>query len=182
MVHSGSFKKGHTINVGKHWLVSEEKKKNMGSKKGAHNSINTEIKVGEHKNIKTEFGNGHKPWNKDKHHTIKSRIKMSNSHIGLQAMEKHPLWLGGKSFEPYGIEFNRKLKKFIRERDNNTCQECGFTKEQLGYNLHVHHIDYNKKNNNPNNLICLCRNCHLQTNFNRENWTNYFGGKICSGT
>ena len=96
----------------------------------------------------------------------------------LTQKEKHPLWKGGISFEPYGIEFNKQLKEAIRRRDNLTCQECGFTEEQLKYKLRVHHIDYNKKNNNPNNLISLCKSCHTQTNFKRENWTEYFKNKV----
>jgi ribosomal protein L31 len=89
-------------------------------------------------------------------------------------MEKHPNWQGGKSFEEYPIEFSKVLRKYIRERDNHICQECNFTEEQLGYKLSVHHIDFNKKNNNPNNLISLCKSCHAQTNFNREDWEKYF--------
>lgn len=38
----------------------------------------------------------------------------------------------------------------------------------------VHHIDYNKLNCNPNNLITLCKSCHMKTNFNREYWLDYF--------
>tara|TARA_Y100000310_G_scaffold260707_2_gene269787 strand:- start:4960 stop:5724 length:765 start_codon:yes stop_codon:yes gene_type:complete len=87
-------------------------------------------------------------------------------------------WLGGKSFEPYPSEFNRKLKNRVRKRDNYVCQECGYTQEQLRYNLPVHHIDYDKKNNSLNNLISLCRSCHAQTNFSREDWINYFQGKV----
>lgn len=101
----------------------------------------------------------------------------SKSLIG-RPPEQHGSWRGGLSFEPYGLEFNSKLKEFIRKRDNLTCQECGFTQNQLGYKLPVHHIDFNKKNNNPDNLICLCRQCHPQTNFNREDWTKYFQEKI----
>lgn len=89
--------------------------------------------------------------------------------------ENSPHWRGGISFEPYGMEFNRELKSQIRERDNFTCQECHQTEEQLGRILDVHHIDYDKKNNNPDNLISLCRSCHSQTNFGREDWTEYFG-------
>lgn len=98
--------------------------------------------------------------------------------------EKHPQWLGGKSFEPYGVEFNKKLRKQIRGRDNYRCQECFRHQDEL-FNwskgkkdkLIVHHIDYNKKNNKPKNLISLCRTCHLQTNFDREDWIKYFQGK-----
>ena len=42
----------------------------------------------------------------------------------------------------------------------------------------VHHVDYNKKNNDPANLISLCKACHAQTNFNRNDWMEYFEGKI----
>lgn len=91
--------------------------------------------------------------------------------------EKNPNWFGGTSFEPYGIEFNKKLREEIRKRDNYTCQECGYTQE-MEHTLHVHHIDFNKTNNHPNNLISLCRSCHNQTRFNRQAWINYFQDKI----
>lgn len=92
--------------------------------------------------------------------------------------ELNSAWLGGKSFEKYGEDFTEELKEIIRKRDTYTCQECGFTQEELGYTLSIHHIDYNKKNNNPNNLISLCRSCHQQTNFGREDWADYFQSKI----
>lgn len=92
--------------------------------------------------------------------------------------ENHPNWQGGKSFESYGIEFNNELKEQVRGRDNYTCQECHQTEDQLGYVLDVHHIDYDKKNNSSDNLISLCRSCHAQTNYSREDWTVYFGRTI----
>lgn len=107
-------------------------------------------------------------------------------HEGLKG-EKSPTWLGGISFEPYGIEFNGELKEEIRKRDNYRCQECFrhqdelYTKKGRKYKLMIHHIDYNKRNNNSENLISLCRSCHMQTNFKREDWTGYFqkrGGSI----
>lgn len=93
-------------------------------------------------------------------------------------------WKGGKSFEPYGIEFNNRLKETIRKRDNYRCQECFRHQSELRtknnnlYKLIIHHIDFNKKNNDLSNLISLCRPCHLQTNFNREKWIDYFQNKI----
>ena len=86
--------------------------------------------------------------------------------------ENNHSWKGGISFEPYGMEFNDCLKKEIRTRDNNICQLCRNKQESI--KLSVHHIDYNKKNNNPNNLMSLCLLCHLSTNENRQGWTNYF--------
>ncbi|MCK5625049.1 hypothetical protein KAI04_04355 [Candidatus Pacearchaeota archaeon] len=78
-------------------------------------------------------------------------------------------WQGGKSFEPYGFEFNNKLKKTIKERDDNKCFIC-----ENKINLAIHHIDYNKKNNNPNNLITLCNSCHSKTNYKRSYWIGFF--------
>lgn len=63
-------------------------------------------------------------------------------------------------------------------KDVHTCQECGQTQQQAGYKLPIHHIDYNKQNNKSENLISLCKQCHAQTNFKREDWTNYFKTKV----
>jgi ribosomal protein S27E len=87
-------------------------------------------------------------------------------------------WQGGYSFEGYPTEWNEKLKKWIRSRDNHKCQLCN--QPQNGIALAVHHIDYNKKNIHPNNLISLCtqqkdsNGCHVKTNHNRNYWTSYF--------
>jgi len=99
-----------------------------------------------------------------------NNIDYRKNHSG----ENNYNWQGGKSFEEYGFDFNRRLRMQIRERDNFTCQECGYTESQLGYILSIHHIDYNKKNNNSNNLISLCKSCHSKTNFNREDWIAYY--------
>ena len=109
--------------------------------------------------IFSEFNKGRIPWNK-----------------GLKFLdkEKHYNWQDGKSFEPYGLEFNEDLREVIRNRDRRKCQICEKTELENKTQLSVHHIDYNKKNNNPNNLISLCVNCHTKTNFGRENWINYF--------
>lgn len=105
-----------------------------------------------------------------KKHTDETIRKMSEIKKGKNNFH----WLGGKSFEPYGVEFNKELRKQIRQRDNFICQECEYTEKQLGYRLGIHHIDYDKQNNNSDNLIALCKSCHAQTNFKRKNWTKYF--------
>ena len=108
----------------------------------------------------------------------KKRLDMIGNLRGFKKGNRPWNWLGGISFEPYGLEFNNKLKEKIRKRDNYTCQECGKKQKELGYKLHIHHIDYNKKNNQEKNLISLCRQCHLKTNFNRKDWTKYFRKKM----
>ena len=87
--------------------------------------------------------------------------------------ENSSAWRGGIAFEPYSFEFNKELKKQIKERDNYTCQICG-SKE----NLCVHHIDYDKKNSEQENLIVLCVSCNSKVNSQRAFWTGYFMGRI----
>ena len=86
--------------------------------------------------------------------------------------EKNHLWQGGKSFEKYPVDWNNTLRQSIRERDHYTCKICG--EKQGDYAYSVHHIDYDKKNCNPDNLITLCKRCHQNTNQNRSYWIGYF--------
>lgn len=94
--------------------------------------------------------------------------------------ENNPMWLGGIGSAPYAFEFNEAFKTFIRERDNDTCQLCGKTKEQEGQNLCVHHIHYDKMNDCRNELdfITLCNGCNIKVNYNREHQTHFFNKKI----
>ena len=88
--------------------------------------------------------------------------------------EKSPNWLGGKSYEPYTMEFDEILKGNIRKRDNHKCRICEIKQSKLNYKLNIHHIDYIKRNCNEDNLITLCKSCHMKTNYDRENWKEYF--------
>ncbi len=86
-------------------------------------------------------------------------------------------WRGGKSFEPYPIGWTRTFKEQIRRRDNYTCQICEVPEAECEKRHHVHHIDYDKKNIKPENLITLCNSCHTKTNFHRNCWEKYFNGE-----
>jgi hypothetical protein len=86
--------------------------------------------------------------------------------------EKANNWQGGKSFEPYSIKFNNCLKKYIRKRDNNTCQNPNCSK--ITKIINIHHIDYNKLNCNEKNLITVCTSCNSKANFNRKNWIIFY--------
>ena len=90
--------------------------------------------------------------------------------------EKNGRWLGGISFEIYPKEFSFDLKKVIRKRDKYKCKLCYKTQKQNRRKLDIHHIDYNKNNNNKYNLISLCRKCHAMTSFNRNKWRKFFNG------
>lgn len=128
---------------------------------------------------------GRVPWNKGKHHSEEAKEKNRQAHIGIPIWNKGILkskshsWKGGISFEPYGIEFDNRLKEFIRKRDSYRCQECFRHQSELKRKLHIHHIDYDKKNNNIENLISLCDVCHGQTNWDRNDWINYFQARRC---
>jgi hypothetical protein len=90
--------------------------------------------------------------------------KIGDSNRGM----KSHLWINGISSEIYPINWNKKLKESIRQRDNYECQLCDLIQNQSSRKLCVHHIDYNKDNLNPDNLISLCDKCHLRTNGNRD--------------
>jgi len=89
---------------------------------------------------------------------------------------KNPSWRGGISLEKYSVEWTKTLRQSIRERDNYVCQVCN--QKQGDKVFDVHHIDYDKRNCNPINLITLCHPCHMKTNFNKNYWIKYFNGRI----
>ena len=126
-----------------------------------------------------------------------TRYKMKNSHVGLmhsglfkignkinngikrtpEEIEKNRqahlgekcfFWKGGIAYNPYPVDWTESLKRAIRERDHYICQVCS------NYGNEVHHINYNKIDCNPNNLITLCSNCHSKTGFDREKWKEFF--------
>lgn len=103
-----------------------------------------------------------------------TRQKVSMNRKGKCMGVDHPHWNNGSSFEPYGIEFNNELKEKVRKRDGYVCCVCGVTQEEEGYALSVHHIDYDKKNNEESNLVSLCKSHHAYTNHNRDFWISYF--------
>ena len=59
-------------------------------------------------------------------------------------------------------------RKIVLKRDSNSCQVCGKTDK-----LVIHHLDEteNRKkmnaNNNIDNLITLCRGCHIKVHRNK---------------
>lgn len=81
-------------------------------------------------------------------------------------------WLGGKSFEPYGLDFNKQFREVIRKRDNYSCVVCNVLEDK--YKLSIHHIDYNKLSSFPQNCVSLCKSCHSKTNINRRSWCKFF--------
>jgi len=86
----------------------------------------------------------------------------------------NPMWQGGISDNPYPLQWSKRLKAQIRDRDNHECQLCHIKEKELDRLLHIHHIDYNKENSIEENLISLCHKCHVGTNANRDYYYAYF--------
>ena len=81
--------------------------------------------------------------------------------------DANPQWIGGHTIE-YPLIWTRKLRNAIKQRDGYKCVLCG------EHATDVHHIDYNKDNCAPENLISLCHSCHAKTNTRRGEWMELF--------
>jgi len=135
-----------------------------------------------------------------KKHSKESINKLSKSHIGKKFSkevnikkgskgnkngnygkglhgELNGRWNGGTSRLPYSIDWTETLRRSIRERDGYICQIDSCKKLQGDRAFHVHHINYDKKNCNPSNLITLCPTCHAKTNSKRSYWIELFTNK-----
>jgi 5-methylcytosine-specific restriction endonuclease McrA len=76
-----------------------------------------------------------------------------------------------EKLDSYPDEFyDDNLRKSIIESQSYICGLC--ERKLDGIYPQLHHIDYNKSNCHPSNLIFLCPKCHGKTNFNRTFWQN----------
>lgn len=91
--------------------------------------------------------------------------------------ENAPGWKGGNP-SYYGPSWDTQREKAV-ERDGYQCQECGMEREKhrekWGSDLEVHHIEplrkFNdtKKANQLENLITVCKICHLTMEHSTQN-------------
>ena len=97
-----------------------------------------------------------------------------------QKGERNHSYVNGTSgnYSAYPEDFTVELREQIRKRDKYVCKHCGGDDKELGRNLSIHHIDYDKDNNDPSNLITLCVSCHMKTNVNRIFWYGFLTGAI----
>jgi hypothetical protein len=131
-------------NYGKH--CSEETKKKI-SDANKHPSEETKKKMSEAQ--------------KGKHLSVETKKKLSKANKG----ENNPNYKDGISLKEFEEAFGMKheewkeLAQKIRLRDNFICQFCG----RKGA-TDVHHIIPRriKIDNSPDNLITLCRSCHIK--------------------
>ncbi len=83
------------------------------------------------------------------------KIAQSKSPVA-QRGEKNIRWNPNYQ-DVYGYEFTRKLKNEILNRDERKCKVCKSARR-----LVIHHKNENKHDNLKNNLITLCRTCHMK--------------------
>lgn len=98
--------------------------------------------------------------NKGKKMSLESRQKMSDFHKGttLSMEVRQKISDSCKGDNPVYGKFWRTIRGEIIRADKYTCQADNC--KGNSYNLIVHHIDSNKYNNCPTNLVTLCMSCH----------------------
>jgi hypothetical protein len=173
---------------------SEDHKKKIGqavsiSQKGRipwNKGLNKEIdpRVAHTDESKRKIKNNNAKYWAGKKRDIETNEKISNTVLSLWVNpeyrekhegENHHFWSYGATFLPYTPDWTEDLKDSIRKRDGYRCSICSLSQDDQGRKLDVHHIDYDKTNCDPDNLISLCDSCHAKTGFgNRNQWQAYF--------
>ncbi len=88
-----------------------------------------------------------------------SKLCANRAHRAKMKGPGNGRYLHGRSEERYSADF-RALAPDIRTREGLRCFLCHVTQAANGKDLDVHHIDYDKDNNEPLNLVALCPTCH----------------------
>ncbi len=132
--------------------------------------------INAHKHLSYICPNGHRhsmTWNNwSKGYRCPTCDKLNRSGDG------HWNWRGGVSCEPYcDVWLDKEFKESIKFRDNYRCQNSHCS-GKFTHKLCIHHIDYNKKNCHPDNLITLCLSCNGRANYNREYWQDFYSRRL----
>jgi hypothetical protein len=164
---------GVTYKKIKYWLVKYElsiKQLNRRQYSNKNSSwrkdITKESLVDLHINKKWSVNKISKHFNTDE--------KVINSRFELFNIKKLPLEIISKEAHKHQIKKGsrtRNRKEYIqlaKQNRNWICEICGKKKTNETFDLIVHHVDRNNKNNNVSNLMVLCQNCHAREHFTRK--------------
>ena len=93
-------------------------------------------------------------------HCTRSCATATFNHNHLRG-ERNVMWRGGRVLY-YGVGW-KTIKIEVRKRDR-VCTHCGKTPEENGRALDVHHLEPFRfsGDNSLNNLVALCRSCHMR--------------------
>lgn len=149
----------------------------------------TDIRVCHSEEAKEKIRKNHARYWEGKKRDLETNKKVSDTVLKLWTNPEYrenrsgvnnPLWKGGISKLPYTQDWTEDLRDSIRKRDDYQCKICLLSQEEQGRKLDVHHIDYDKTNCDPSNLVSLCDSCHAKTTSgNREMWKAYFYRRNC---
>jgi len=116
--------------------------------------------------VKRKISKAHKGKTRNK----ETKKKISETLTGKYTGEDNPTWNGGRS-DSYGQDWYSQRRKALR-CDNYTCQVCDKDNNFAKKHPVVHHInaeldEEGYKNNNLDNLITMCKECHNRTENNK---------------
>lgn len=145
MINKGQFQKGHKPwNKGKYGYSTK--------RKGQKGHPNAGFQRG-HKN----YNLGGYKWSKE------SREKMVGNKQGFKKGKENPRYTGflNKKYKIKQLEW-LAIRQLILERDLFKCQFCGKNHHETLLDVH-HKIPFKiSKDNSKENLITLCRSCHMK--------------------
>lgn len=55
---------------------------------------------------------------------------------------------------------SKGIRETVIKRENSQCQRCKVKVNTKSPNYAIHHINFDRKNNDPINLMLLCSRCH----------------------
>ena len=96
--------------------------------------------------------------------TDKVRDSFRKAKLGKRGKETNNWKNGSKSerLKEMSRDAYKRWRRYVFERDQYTCQECG----QIGGNLHAHHIVFWSKRKDlryiVSNGLTLCKDCHIE--------------------
>ncbi len=121
----------------------------------------------ETKRINKENGREYIPWNKNETKKTDQRIKKTSDENNYR--------YNGNGPHRYSRKFyNKEFRRLILESQNSLCFNCNNPEMT---SLCLHHIDEDKHNNEFDNLIFVCRSCHIRIH-NSETIRNIFNEKV----
>lgn len=149
----------------KHTEISKIKmsENQLGSKNSFYGKFHTE----ETKSCISIKGSGENHYLFGKHLSEQTKKKISENRKGKLKGAESPVWRGGVTPERQGFYISEEWRNVcskVWKRDAATCQLCGKLRISSEPSHHIHHIIpfYVKElRSNIDNLILLCKPCHI---------------------
>lgn len=109
------------------------------------------------------------------------KIKFAKRYWGIdiESVEEFDNHVQFLSKDRTHLFYDKEYRATILEQQTYSCGECGAKNTDRLF--HLHHIDFDKKNDSRDNLIFLCHSCHSKTTNakfkNRDFWINHYKHK-----